>query len=143
MGGLRTRPQFWLLKILFLGADNVSAPKNDFQGRLRPWPALTNPCPQNKKLKKTKNRKIKEKKIFQATNHHHKPCSVEVLFFNEICTFASPGIQTAYLMPRALFSYHHTTQSLVILQGMIFFYINSEDDLQGQLTPLMIIFRDW
>jgi hypothetical protein len=42
-------------------------------------------------------------------------------------TLASPGIQTAYLKPRAFLTFHHTTQSLV--KGTLFFNINSEIDL--------------
>ena len=46
-------------------------------------------------------------------------------FFDKIYTLASPGIQTAYLQPRTFLAYHYTTQPLVTLWCMLFFYINS------------------
>ena len=76
-----------------------------------PWPAPTNLCPENKKgSKKIETTKEKRKKISYN-------------FFDETYTFASPGIRTADL------PYHYTTQALVTLWGMLFFYINSKIDL--------------
>jgi len=73
-----------------------------------------------KRSKKIENSKIKKKKNYSsqpATTTSHVVSSYD--FFDEIYTLASPGIQTAYLQPRAFLTYHYTTQPLVILWGIL------------------------
>jgi len=49
-----------------------------------------NPCSKNKKVQKIENSKIKI--IFQATKHHHKPCSVEVPFIVYFALLQKPFV---------------------------------------------------
>ena len=61
------------------GSRHDPSLKIDFQGRVMPWSAPTNPCPENKKgPKKIENIKIKKKKLFQPTSHHHQTCQATI-----------------------------------------------------------------
>jgi len=79
---------------------NTPVFENNFYELLIPWSATTNLCPENKNPKNKKQQNTKEK-IFQPP---------------------------AYLKPQTYLSYHRTTQSLMILWNMLFFYINSKID---------------
>jgi hypothetical protein len=75
--------------MLFLGTDNASATANQF--------------PKNKKIKENENSKIKNKKYCSQPT----PVLLRYNFFDEICTLVSPGVRTAYLMPRMYIPLHH------------------------------------
>jgi len=80
-------------------------PKNRFL-RAPPQQILVEKIKKIKKLKTTK-----EKKLSYPTS----PVVSSYNFFDKIYTLASPGIQTAYLQPRANLPYHYITQALVTL----------------------------
>jgi hypothetical protein len=63
-------------------------------------------------FQKIKNKKIENSKIKKYCSQ---PATIELQFFDEICTLASPGVRTAYLKPRAYIPLHYTIQSLITL----------------------------
>ena len=97
-------------------------PKNRFIGpghvMVRPYKFMSKKSKRSKKIKNSKRKKKKNYPSQPATTTS--PAMPSYIFFDEIYTLASPGLEVY-----AYFTFHYTTQPLVTLWCMLFFYINS------------------
>ena len=94
-------------------------------------PAPTNHFSEHEKIEKN-SKQQNNKKISLLTGHHHKPLSYRVtIFLTRYAHLHKLGFEP----PTSSLARTFFITTLVTVQGMLLFYINSEIDLQGWVTP--------